>query len=84
MVLEMAWHWKSEMTTRSIVDLTKGEKLDDNNYAMWYTRIQYLLNEQEVSETLTSAMIQIQLNTTMIWKPIIPRLKKIDMHVSLC
>ena len=60
MVLEMAWHWKSEMTTRNVVDLAKGEKLDDNNYAMWYTRIQYLLNEQEVSETLTSAMIQLE------------------------
>ena len=29
-------------------------------YAMWYTRIQYLLNEQEVLETLTSAMIQLE------------------------
>ena len=61
MVQEMAWCWKSEMTTRNVVvDLTKGEKLYDNNYAMWYIRIQYLLNEQEVLETLTSAMIQLE------------------------
>ena len=61
MVQEMVWCWKSEMTTRNVVvDLTKGEKLYDNNYAMWYIRIQYLLNEQEVLETLTSAMIQLE------------------------
>ena len=61
MVQDIAWCWKSEMTTRNVVvDLTKREKLDDNNFAMWYTRIQYLLNEQEVLETLTSAMIQLE------------------------
>ena len=27
---------------------------------LWYTRIQYLFNEQEVLETLTSAMIQLE------------------------
>ena len=49
------------MTIKNVViDLIKGEKLYDNNYAMWYIRIQYLLNEQEVLETLTSAMIQLE------------------------
>lgn len=57
----MAWCWKSEMTTSNVVlDLAKEEKLDNNNYVMWYTRIQYLLNDQKVLETLTSVMIQLE------------------------
>lgn len=57
----MAWCWKSEMTTSNVVlDLAKEEKLDNNNYVMWYTRIQYLLNEEKVLETLTSVMIQLE------------------------
>ena len=38
--------------------MIKGKKLDDNNYDMWHRKIQYLLNEQEVLETLAIAIIQ--------------------------
>ena len=47
----------SEMATKSAVaNLTKGEKLEGINYDMWHRKIQYLLNEQEVLENLTSSM----------------------------
>ena len=48
-----------KMATKNIiVDLTKGEKLDGTKYDMWYRKIQYLLNEQDVLETLTNVMMQ--------------------------
>ena len=44
----------SEMVSKCIVaDLNKGEKLDGENYNIWHHKIQYVLNEQEVLETLT-------------------------------
>ena len=47
------------MATKNVVaDLTKGEKLDGTNYDMWHKKIQYLLNEQEVLETLTNVMMR--------------------------
>ena len=48
-----------KMATKNVVsDLTKGKKLDGINYDMWHRKIQYLLNEQEVLETLSHCMIQ--------------------------
>ena len=42
------------MASKGIVaDLNKGEKLDGENYNIWHHKIQYVLNEQEVLETLT-------------------------------
>ena len=42
------------MASKCIVaDLNKVEKLDGENYNIWHRKIQYLLNEQEVLETLT-------------------------------
>jgi len=32
----------------SIADLNKGEKLDGKNYDIWYHKVQYLLDKQEV------------------------------------
>ena len=47
----------SEIAFKNIAtDLIKGEKLDGINYNMWYRKIQYLLNEQEVIETLIIVM----------------------------
>jgi hypothetical protein len=36
--------------------LNKGEKLDCDNYDIWHLKIQYVLNEQEVLETLTHSL----------------------------
>ena len=47
----------SEMASKGIVvNLNKGEKLDSENYNIWHRRIQYVLNEQEVLETLTHSL----------------------------
>ncbi|XP_075663075.1 uncharacterized protein LOC142632583 [Castanea sativa] len=45
-------------TKNVVVDLTKREKLDGTNFDMWHRKIQYLLNEQEVLETLTIVMMR--------------------------
>ena len=48
-----------KMATKNVVaNQTKGEKLDGTNYDMWHRKIQYLLNEQEVLETLTNVIMQ--------------------------
>ena len=39
-----------------IADLNKGGKLDDDNYDIWHRKIQYVLNEQEIWETLTHSL----------------------------
>ena len=45
------------MASKGIVaDLNKWEKLDGENYNIWYRKIQYVLNEQEVLETLTHSL----------------------------
>ena len=47
----------SEMASKGIVaNLNKGEKLDGENYNIWHHKIQYVLNEQEVLETLTHSL----------------------------
>nr|CAD1825953.1 unnamed protein product [Ananas comosus var. bracteatus] len=41
------------MTSKNIIaDLTRGDKLDGKNYDIWHRKMQYLLNEQGVLETL--------------------------------
>ena len=53
------------MATKNVVaDLTKGEKLDRTNYDIWHRKIQYLLNEQEVLETLTTVMMKLENGNT--------------------
>ena len=37
-------------------DLNRGEKLDGKNYDIWHCKIQCLLDELEVLETLTNSM----------------------------
>jgi hypothetical protein len=45
------------MASKGIVaDLNKGEKLHGDNYDIWHRKIQYVLNEQEVLETLTHSL----------------------------
>ena len=47
----------NEMACKCIVtNLNKGEKLDGENYNIWHCKIQYVLNEQEVLETLTHSL----------------------------
>jgi hypothetical protein len=45
------------MASKTVVaDLNRGEKLDGENYDIWHRKIQYLLDELEVLETLTNSM----------------------------
>ena len=45
------------MAAKNVVaNLTRGDKLIDNNYDIWHKKIQYLLNKQELQETLSSNM----------------------------
>ncbi|GAV83069.1 UBN2_3 domain-containing protein [Cephalotus follicularis] len=45
------------MTIKNIIaDLNKGEKLTDTNYNIWYKKMNFLLNEQELYEYLTTVM----------------------------
>ena len=55
-----------EMTaTISIVaDLNKGDKLNDKNYDVWHCKIQYLLEEQDMLETITQLMVEPEHGTT--------------------
>jgi hypothetical protein len=47
------------MASKSIVvDLNKGEKLDGENYDIWHRKIRYVLNEQEVLETLSHSLTE--------------------------
>ena len=41
-----------------IVDLNQGDKLNDKNYDVWHHKIQYLLEEQDMLETITQPMTE--------------------------
>lgn len=47
-----------------IAELNRGEKLDGDNYDIWYRKIQYVLEEQEVKETLFHLMEEPEQGTT--------------------
>ncbi|KAL6290046.1 hypothetical protein ACE6H2_007556 [Prunus campanulata] len=53
------------MATKNVVaDLNKGDKLEGTNYDIWHRKIQYLLNEQELLETLTNSMVEPEVGQT--------------------
>ena len=41
-----------------IADLNQGDKLNDKNYDVWHRKIQYLLDEQDMLETITQPMVE--------------------------
>jgi hypothetical protein len=41
-----------------VADLNKGEKLNGDNYEIWRTKIQFVLEEQEVLEALNQTMVE--------------------------
>jgi hypothetical protein len=48
-----------------IANLNNGNKLSERNYDIWHCQIEYLLEEQEILETITQPMIEPdQENTT--------------------
>ena len=58
------------MASKCIVaDLNKGKKLDGENYNIWHHKIQYVLNEQEVLETLLNEQEVLETLTHLLSKP---------------
>ena len=41
-----------------IADLNHGDKLSEKNYDVWHRKIEYLLEEQEMLETITQLMVE--------------------------
>ena len=51
--------------TKSIVTgLNHGDKLNEKNYDVWHRKIQYLLEEQDMLETITQPMDELEQGTT--------------------
>jgi len=53
-----------------IVDLNYGDKLSKKNYNVWYRKIEYLLEKQEMLKIITQPMVEPEqgnmLNTSLI------------------
>ena len=55
------WYCDLRMASKNIIaDLNKGEKLNGDNYNIWHLKIQYVLEEQEVLETINVEMEEPQ------------------------
>ena len=47
-----------------VVDLNRGDKLNEKNYDVWHHKIQYLLEEQDMLETISQLMVELEPGTT--------------------
>ena len=47
-----------------IVDLSHEDKLSEKNYDVWHRKIEYLLKEQEMLETITKPMTEFEQGNT--------------------
>ncbi|VVA98469.1 unnamed protein product [Arabis nemorensis] len=54
----------SSVCKNIIAELNRGGKLDGDNYDIWYRKVQYVLEEQEVKETLFHLMEEPEQGTT--------------------
>ena len=53
------------VATKSIIaDLNQGEKLNEKNYDVWHRKIQYVLEEQDMLETITQLMAELEQGNT--------------------
>ena len=51
-------------TKNIVVNLNQGEKLNYKNYNVWHRKIQYLLEEQDMLETITQPMVKLEHGTS--------------------
>ena len=70
--------------TKSIIsNLNQGDKLNNKNYYVWNCKIQYLLEEQDMLETIIQLMAELEHGNTFsigeIWKHIKPISAKIEL-----
>lgn len=54
----------SSASKNIVAELNKGDKLNGDNYQLWAMKIQYVLEEQEVLETLTNVMVEPEAGNT--------------------
>ena len=47
-------------TKNIIADLNQREKLNEKNYDVWHHKIQYVLEEQDMLETTTQPMVELE------------------------
>ena len=47
-----------------IADLNHEDKLSEKNYDVWHSKIKYLLEEQEMLETITQPMVEPEQGNT--------------------
>ena len=47
-------------TKITISDLNQGEKLNEKNFDVWHCKILYLLEDEELIETITQSMIELE------------------------
>jgi hypothetical protein len=47
-----------------ITDWNHGDKLSDKNYDVWHCKIEYLLEGQEMLETITQSMAELEQGNT--------------------
>jgi len=53
------------VASKSIIDdLNHGDKLSEKNYDVWHLKIKYLLEEQEMLETITQPMAEPEQGNT--------------------
>ena len=49
----------STVARNIVAELNKGEKFNEDNYEIWRMKIQYVLEEQEVLETLNNVIAKL-------------------------
>lgn len=72
------------MATKSIVlELSKGDKLNRNNYDIWHCKISYVLKEQDVMDILTTVIPKLESRN---WREheVYASQKKIALFTSPC
>lgn len=48
-----------------VAELNKGEKLNGDNYDIWYRKIQYIFKEQETLKTLNNTLFESEQGNTI-------------------
>ena len=54
----------SSASKNIVAELNKGQKLNGDNFKIWSMKIQYVLEEQEVLETLKNILVEPEAGNT--------------------
>ena len=64
-----------------IVDLNHRDKLNEKSYDVWHCKIEYLLKEQEILETITQPMAEPSKETHLSMDFIFKHIKPINTKI---